>query len=60
MEQAETKTTLQMVGLMESVMRQKQISHRKGPHVEPWPGPMSGRTVVDREEFVEVPYTVLM
>jgi hypothetical protein len=39
-------------------IKMKQRSHRKGPGVEPWPGPKSGAVSVDEYFSAEIPYLV--
>jgi hypothetical protein len=41
-EQADLKKAADILGSMESIMRQKTSSQNIGPQVDPWPGPKSG------------------
>lgn len=41
-------------------IRIKQSSQRKGPGVEPWPGPKRGTSADELYFILEVPYFVLI
>ena len=59
-EETDVKVAVASRGSMESTIRQKTNNHRRGPAVEPCPGPNNGVVGVLKYVVSEVPYIVFI
>jgi hypothetical protein len=57
-EETDVKVAVASRGSMESTIRQKTNNHRRGPAVEPCPGPNNGVVGVLKYVVSEVPYII--